>query len=529
MENKPRSPAAERREMLQMLKAEKERLIAERSLSASPAKQQEASEEIAKDEALEPPTLPKPGEDGNHETTEMDNAQMEVVEDHAVEVSSDEENPIGKKDWYTVLCRKESEVEKLEAQLQRLTARLTEKREQLRSHRKEQAYCGREIEKAKQESQQLTEKLQKQRLEKQQLLNKKDLLKQRKQLLLKTIQNSRENVGEAKLLQQILSHQVDQLQVEKNTSRQQVKKLHEELTSLDQLAGELHSLLSKENKQRKALKTMISEKIVEHDAEMEEMTRRIEKREGVAEERRKLVEAQAELHKWQEDQQRMYVESLHLETIVQNREVETQELRRQLKALWAEHQELFVKTEEKKKKLYALEAKSREEENKKQYFGGLGGDPADRRGNAVSSGATKFSPRTRGTTGQLSSSQKMEIEQDDDRDTSDHLNGTTATRLIEQITAEGGTSLTHSAVKSKEHRWIDAMNQSVRSVRSSKALELGPPVSVRAGQHINSSQIGNDISPINISPFAGGGGSGSRRGQDQNSSLLGGSRNNKAG
>ncbi|CAD7972960.1 unnamed protein product [Amoebophrya sp. A25] len=87
---------------------------------------------------------------------------------------------------------------------------------------------------------------------------------------------------------------------------------------------------------------------------MRDVTRRVDYREGVQEERKKLVEAQSEFRRWEEEQQRMYVETLHLETIVQNREMETQELRRQLKSLWAEHQVLMTKTEEKKKKLWAL-------------------------------------------------------------------------------------------------------------------------------------------------------------------------------
>mmetsp|Transcript_5868 Transcript_5868/g.14593 ORF Transcript_5868/g.14593 Transcript_5868/m.14593 type:complete len:417 (-) Transcript_5868:392-1642(-) len=276
-------------------------------------------------------------------------------------ISSDEEGSgSGKKDWYQVLIRSEKEIEELERRLTQLTVRVSERKELLRKERKQSVHIAREKQKARDDLVLLDAQLKKVKVQKSTLTQRKEGLSGKKQLLLRQIQNAREGVGEAKLVQKILLNEVEALEKEKKHSAAVVRSLHEELSSLDQLAGELHGLLQKENKKRKVLKATISEKIKAHEHDMQELVRRVEYREGVAKERQKLLQAQQELRDLQEEQQKMYVDGLSLETMASNREVETGELRRQLKALWVAHQELYQKTEDSKKKLYSLEGRARE-------------------------------------------------------------------------------------------------------------------------------------------------------------------------
>lgn len=232
----------------------------------------------------------------------------------------------------------------MQHQISRLMVKVSEKKEVIKSLKgrkdvltREQGTLQRDC-----ESIALTDALEK----KEAAQKRRDLWVRRKKDLLKDIRENRERLGEAELVQREHGEHIEALSKEKKSTSKNVRELHEKLTNLDGFAGELHTLALSENKKRKSLKNKVTRALKLHDEEMQCIRNRIEKRAGVEEQKTRLLGVQSQYAEFKREQENFLREGAHLQCLASNREMETEELRRQLKTLWANYEQMGRKTQD---------------------------------------------------------------------------------------------------------------------------------------------------------------------------------------
>lgn len=224
----------------------------------------------------------------------------------------------------------------------------------------------------------------------------------------------------------------------------------------------------------------------------------------------------------------MYMETLHMETIIQNREMETQELRRQLKSLWTDHQQLNKRTEEKKKKLWALEARARAELNEKALSSSVDDhvDHADADvakqllasvsvsddyvgARAARAKATTMHTDTQERRPLTEDPQERRFEEEQDtKEDQEKMDVEGDPEAEEEELDEEPKTLNLQRRPRKGHRWLDASLEQGVAVRNNSTLNLSPihreyPLSP-------ASAVSSSAAAINISQQARGGGGGLR-------------------